>query len=105
MWWILVGVTLKKWKFILTLGVFHTDVLLSPYDWCVFAALLNLERLNVKVIDPGQHTGLPSAEENDAITKAQKENIEFLQIPRRLVSSLSIRVRIKGSLQNVLYCF
>eukprot|EP00057_Strongylocentrotus_purpuratus_P020683 XP_011675157.1 PREDICTED: large subunit GTPase 1 homolog [Strongylocentrotus purpuratus] len=41
------------------------------------------ERLNVKVIDPGQHTGLPSARESIEITKAQKENISFLQIPRR----------------------
>ncbi|XP_072174927.1 large subunit GTPase 1 homolog [Diadema setosum] len=41
------------------------------------------ERLNVKVIDPGQHTGLPTAAETIAITEAQKENIQCLQIPRR----------------------
>nr|XP_054768358.1 large subunit GTPase 1 homolog [Lytechinus pictus] len=41
------------------------------------------ERLNVKVIDPGQHTGLPSATESIEISKAQRENLAFLQIPRR----------------------
>ena len=41
------------------------------------------EKLNVKVIDPTQHTGLPSAEETAAIEKAQELNRDLLKIPRR----------------------
>ncbi|XP_072036125.1 large subunit GTPase 1 homolog [Amphiura filiformis] len=41
------------------------------------------EKLNIKVIDPQQHTGLPSAEDVRAIEEAQELNKDLLKIPRR----------------------
>lgn len=44
-----------------------------------------IEKLNIKVVDPGVHTGLPTASQYSEIEKAQKDNLHFLGIPRRLV--------------------
>ena len=43
------------------------------------------EKLNIKVVDPGGYTGLPTAEEREEIELTQEENKQFLNIPRRLV--------------------
>ena len=41
------------------------------------------EKLNIKFVDPGSHTGLPSAEERLEMEQTQKEHRQFLNIPRR----------------------
>ena len=41
------------------------------------------EKLNIKVVDPGIHTGLPTVSEYAEIEQAQKDNKHFLSIPRR----------------------
>jgi len=41
------------------------------------------EKLNIRVVDPTVGTGLPSSEEMGEIEKAQKENRQYLAIPRR----------------------
>ena len=41
------------------------------------------EKLNIKFVDPGSYTGLPSAEERLEMEQTQKEHRQFLNIPRR----------------------
>jgi large subunit GTPase 1 len=41
------------------------------------------EKLNIRVVDPASHTGLPSAEERAEIHRAQEDNRQHLCIPRR----------------------
>ena len=43
------------------------------------------EKLNIRVVDPAVHSGLPSSEERGEIERAQKENRQRLAIPRRYV--------------------
>ena len=45
------------------------------------------EKLNIRVVDPASHTGLPSAEERAEIHRAQEDNRQHLCIPRRSVGS------------------
>lgn len=41
------------------------------------------EKLNIKVVDPGIYTGLPTVSEYAEIKQAQEDNKHFLSIPRR----------------------
>lgn len=41
------------------------------------------EKLNIKVVDVGTYTGLPSEMEREESRKAEKENVQYLSIPRR----------------------
>ena len=43
------------------------------------------EKLNIKFVDPGSYTGLPSTEERLEMEQTQKENRQFLNIPRRSI--------------------
>ena len=43
------------------------------------------EKLNIRVVDPAAHTGLPSAEERAEIEQAQEDSRQYLCIPRRSV--------------------
>ena len=45
------------------------------------------EKLNIKVVDPSVHTGLPSDMEYAEIEQAQREHQHYLSIPRRSVES------------------
>ncbi len=45
--------------------------------------ILISEKLNIKFVDPGGYTGLPSAEERLEMEQTQTENRRFLKIPRR----------------------
>ena len=41
------------------------------------------EKLNIKVVDVGTYTGLPSELERKESRKAEEENLQYLSIPRR----------------------
>ena len=43
------------------------------------------EKLNIKFVDPGSYTGLPSSEERLEMEQTQKDNRRFLNIPRRSI--------------------
>ena len=45
------------------------------------------EKLNMKVVDGGTYTGLPSKQERAEASKAEEENRQYLSIPRRYVFS------------------
>ena len=51
--------------------------------FCIFSCLP--EKLNIRVVDPAAHTGLPSAEERAEIEQAQEDSRQYLCIPRRSV--------------------
>lgn len=41
------------------------------------------EKLNVKLVDTSTYTGLPTEQERAEARKAEKENFQYLSIPRR----------------------
>jgi hypothetical protein len=48
------------------------------------------EKLNIKFVDPGGYTGLPSAKERMEMEQTQTENRRFLKIPRRSIIIISL---------------
>ena len=49
---------------------------------CVFA-----ERLNISFVTEEHNSGLPTAEESEAVRIAQEEHKQYLSVPRRLAFS------------------
>jgi large subunit GTPase 1 len=41
------------------------------------------EKLNIKVVEVGTYTGLPTEQERAETRKAEEENVQYLSIPRR----------------------
>ena len=48
---------------------------------------LSTEKLNIRVVEPSTHTGLPSLEERGEIERMQAANRQYLAIPRRLITT------------------
>ena len=45
----------------------------------------DIEKLNISFVTEDHNSGLPTAEEREAVRKAQEEHKQYLSIPRRLV--------------------